>query len=330
MKIVPEDSTYQWSKLINKTLVEMDKISKKGAGIFPDWCDTSTDNVVKPVGPKASDRYFMLDDGTISTAPMMSFNSYYDAVRVPWRLAVDYSWNGNYTYRDTSDPNKVVEYNSLDLLKKLNTFVKGTVGGINNIVDGYAVDGSAWKWADRDGFNSGIGGKNKSPVFTSMYSTVSMYDTADTPFAKQCFEITRDNKEKNTPETGFCYYGDCTRLLSLLYLSGKFVDYSDPASYSKPSLYIKNSGDTYTVDGESSYSLTFTAENTKGYIQLTQSDGISLEGVKISIDGGVSFVAIVPNVWCYTTDALETNKTYDIKIQTTSSRKLCISYWSGN
>lgn len=65
----------------------------------PDWVDTSSGSAYKPdkkrAGSQASDRYYYIDDnmdgkiddtnGTMG----MSFNHYYDAIRVAWTMAMD-------------------------------------------------------------------------------------------------------------------------------------------------------------------------------------------------------------------------------------------------
>jgi hypothetical protein len=244
-KFVPNNTNISWDNLIVTMDAEMGKVSTRtrdyivnncgpvvgSAGLFPDWCDTSgkPQNITlssgrvitacsDPVKPATnSDRSYLMDNGTI--AGRISFNSYYDAVRVPWRLAVDYSWNG---------------YNneSYAALYRIFNFVKNT--GIDNIVDGYFPDGTPWRSDYKDGFNPGAGGNPGAVTFYAMYATTSLVSNKieDYDFVENCFKTVRDKKETNSPETGACYYGDALRMLSLLYLSGKFVDYSDTTSYS--------------------------------------------------------------------------------------------------
>lgn len=54
---------------------------------------------------------------------------YYDAARVPFKIALDYLWNGNLQARD--------------YLNRCNDFVLTSLGGPENIVDGYTQNGTA-------------------------------------------------------------------------------------------------------------------------------------------------------------------------------------------
>jgi hypothetical protein len=236
-------------------------------GLFPDWCDTSTAGVVKKAA--GSDRRYYLDDdingsvddrnsdGTITytttayplgtmdrivgppakimykaiykfdngvTADCfdkMSFNYYYDAVRVPWRLALDYSW-----YTNTDAKNMVQETAN---------FFKTKITPTVTMVDGYAIDGTAWKLADRDGFNNltpdKYGGQYNSLCYRAMNATTTMVGT-DATYAQNFYNLITAPAtitDGGTPpvERANHYYENCLRLLSLLYMSGKMVNYYD-------------------------------------------------------------------------------------------------------
>jgi endo-1,4-beta-D-glucanase Y len=197
-------------------------------GLYPDWCDTSAEDgtVVKSYG---SDRRYYLDldkdgnvddqnnDGTITEDDayfMMSYNYYYDAVRVPWRIGMDYSWYGD-TRAEAID-------------KEIGEFFKDKV---TTLVDGYAIDGGAWKPEDRDGFNNATGGLNHSVTFIAM-NACSTLTYGDASYASDFYNEVKGNKESYADDHN--YYGNCVRMLSLLYLSGRFVNFVDLSGYKLP------------------------------------------------------------------------------------------------
>jgi len=173
--------------------------------LWPDWCNTS--NGI-PQKCTISDRfYYMPNNGAIYQK--MSYNFYYDAVRVPWRLAVDYSWNG---------ANLGITPPSLKCLKKAIAFFKDKV---TTLVDGYSVSGGAWNWSNRDGFNSAKGGKNHSTTFVAMAATTTLPGGDWTVSGNYFKEV---EKTKESYESDYNYYGNTLRLLTLIYLRGNFVN----------------------------------------------------------------------------------------------------------
>ncbi len=187
---------------------KIDAVNGPG-GLYPDWCSTPTSSgvVQKSTG---SDRLYYKDE-TSDGVKMMSFNYYYDAVRVPWRMAVYYSWYGD------ADAGSIVT--------KIGNFFKGKV---TSLVDGYAIDGSAWKWDDRDGFNDSLGGKNHSVTFIAMNACASL-PSGDASYASDFYNETKTNKEDYTAD--YNYFGNTLRMMSLLYLSGRFINYADLGAF---------------------------------------------------------------------------------------------------
>lgn len=223
----PDDYIVICDKVINTMYTEMAKIDAVNGtqGLYPDWCDTSAadGSVAKAYG---SDRRYYLDedndgdcddlngDGEITTADayyMMSFNYYYDAVRVPWRIGTDYSWYG--------------DSRAETIVKEIGNFFKGKV---TSLVDGYAIDGGAWKSEDRDGFNNAVGGADHSVTFIAMNACASLA-SGDASYASSFYNEVKTNKEDYTGD--YHYYGNCVRMMSLLYLSGRFLNYADLSSF---------------------------------------------------------------------------------------------------
>ncbi|MBN1646958.1 MAG: hypothetical protein JW874_02895 [Spirochaetales bacterium] len=224
-------------------MLEIDAVNGT-AGLYPDWVDTTGASPAKTVGcsdrlyfaqtvlPASATRLYLdmsLDtnnDGIIKfneALDLQSYNFYYDAVRVPWRIGMDYSYYGDNTAKA--------------IVQKIGNFFKGkhTGSGTNGtaIVDGYAIDGSAWQVADKDGFNMGEGGTagNDSVTFVAMCATAAM-SLNDQANAEAWYEKVKATKEDVTGD--YHYYGNCVRLLSLLYMSGRMVNLGDVAQGSIP------------------------------------------------------------------------------------------------
>jgi hypothetical protein len=227
------------SQVIANGYTELAKYRTTNNSVLPpDWCSTRAGtSVMEPA--TESDRYYYLDenmDGKIDDkngngyngdsgydsgdayGKMMSYNFYYDAVRVPWRLAVDYSW-----YGDTR---------ASGLLTTMRDFFynKGS-----SLVDGYYLDGSAWKRANRDGFNNFTPGTNpgldggqwtNNTTFVAMCGAAFMVgdQTKANTWGSRVLS-TNDNAQPK-----FNYYGNTTRMLSLLYMSGKFTNVTSKVS----------------------------------------------------------------------------------------------------
>lgn len=93
-----------WSKLADDTYTILDNCANKTTGLVPDWHTASG----QP-GPSGRIGYYR-----------------YDACRVPWRLSLDYLWNGN--------------TKALEWCKKISSWAYGV--GPQNIVDGYQLNGT--------------------------------------------------------------------------------------------------------------------------------------------------------------------------------------------
>jgi hypothetical protein len=227
----------------------------------PDWCTSMPGTNALSRGTE-SDRYYYLNedrDNEIDDVngdgvhdkrdyvkPMMSYNFYYDAIRVPWRLAVDYSW-----YGDTRASNLLT--NMRDFF-----YTKG-----DGLVDGYTMIGGAWSRSKRDGFNNYLpGNHNVAPFdgldggqwtnntcFNAMCATAFMInDQTKADIWGQRVKNKSDYKPNpDDPEPKFQYYGNTLRMLSLLYMSGRFTNVM-----AKVSIYSNNPNAAKYVCADSS------------------------------------------------------------------------------
>lgn len=127
----------------------------------------------------------------------------YDAIRYPWRTSIDYSWFGEQRARTNCN--------------LINNYFSDT--GVNNIVDGYSITGS-------------VLGSHHNASFVSMIAASSMTGY-DLNFARELFTENKIVKDSGD----YSYYGNCLRLLSLLYTTGNF-----------PNLYNLKSNDILLGD----------------------------------------------------------------------------------
>lgn len=110
-----------WNKLADDTYEVLNAAAHPETGLVPDWQDVDG----KPGGNSdwRCDYYR------------------YDACRVPWRIALDYLWNGNFEAKAWCD--------------KVSTWLEGV--GVENIVDGYHLDGTPHETAQYHN-NAFVGG----------------------------------------------------------------------------------------------------------------------------------------------------------------------------
>jgi hypothetical protein len=226
------------------------------AGLFPDWVDTSSGEVRKTVG-LSDRRYYLnhvveagkvayLDDetkilyqdglpvfslpkgapaGSQAAYDLQSSNHYYDAVRVPWRIGMDYLLYGDPTA-------KAIVTETAGFFRNIREAQAQVDPAKSGIVDGYAIDGGPWSVADKDGFSMSQGGVNESVTFIAMNATAAMVLEDDLANAQAFYKLVQDHQED--PSGKYHYYGSATRLLSLLYMSGRMVNYGDPTNARYP------------------------------------------------------------------------------------------------
>ncbi len=208
----------RWGLLADKMWDEIAKIEavNNNTGLLPDWCDTSgaTPTQPKKVGNVAASDIIvnvLVENGKTNyytnEPGKMSYNVYYDGIRVLWRMAVAASWFG--------------DENAKRIVEKQHNFFKNIIrSSINNLKDGYSIDGSAWNIANKDALNVAVGGQWTTSPFVSMVATSALISTNAYSYAFQLYYWVWNSK---TPYTdNYHYYGNTLRLLSLIYLSGEF------------------------------------------------------------------------------------------------------------
>ena len=150
--------------------------NNKSTGLIPDWCKSNG-----------------------LAADNLSYDYKSEAVRLSWRLAVDYSWNRG------TDPKNICDAITKFFMKK----------GVEAIGDGYTITGTE------------LSG-NRSSAFMACLSAGSMTFTGyDPDFVKALYEENIKVKDPVTedPKSDFSYYGNTLRLLSLLYTTGNFPNF---------------------------------------------------------------------------------------------------------
>lgn len=222
-KVDPAKFLTRCDYILSLMYTEMNKINAINGpmGLYPDWVDTQPD---VPVKSEVSDRYYyseLVDMSNYMSAQykLMSFNNYYDGVRVPWRIGMDYAW-----YGDSNAKNIITE-----IANRFN-------GLATTIVDGYTITGNPWVFEDRDGFNNidpdlsiegnpKAGGQYHTSTFVSMYACAALALPDEPNNAAAWYNETvktyDPDKFKDGKVNPNTYFGMSLRMLSLVYLSGK-------------------------------------------------------------------------------------------------------------
>ncbi|MGA2143208.1 MAG: glycosyl hydrolase family 8, partial [Brevinematales bacterium] len=183
-------------------------------GLFPDWCDTSTGQCIQTI--------------LCSDFGAQSYNFYYDAVRVPWRMATAASWNNDlngFTYAG-------------EAANFFKTPFYGTTGIAQygqNIVDGYFINGTglvpSYEGITMYSPSTGWaveGVDHNPPVFTAMIGA-STLPYGDIYYANSFYSNIVANKTSYSSPYGH-YFANTLRLLSLLYMSGEMINLYDAAN----------------------------------------------------------------------------------------------------
>ena len=156
----------EWDQVINKCYEILQNAVNSTTGLVPDWCKA---------------------DGTPVSG--YSHDYTYDAVRTPWRIALDYVWFGNQ------------EANSF--CTTMTGFANGI--GTHNIVDGYKLDGTPI-------------GKWHNSAFVGTFAVGSM--GTDPTYQSYCNESYSDNVSTN----GDSYFNMTLRTLTLFLQTGNFFN----------------------------------------------------------------------------------------------------------
>lgn len=130
-------------------------------------------------------------------------NYQYDSCRVPFRIGLDYCWFG--------------EARAQAYVSKTTSFFNGVVGGASKIVDGYGLDGSPQPQYQKDGSS-----QIQSAAFVGPAAVGAMNSSANQKFLDEAYAILVAGKSV----VGGTYYDESWMVLSLLMMTGNFVDFT--------------------------------------------------------------------------------------------------------
>ncbi|MCK9523121.1 MAG: glycosyl hydrolase family 8 [Proteobacteria bacterium] len=169
-----------WRTLRNGTYNVMAQFQNQYAansGLFPDFMV----NISGTPAPAAASFHESPNDG----------NYYYNACRVPWRLATDYLTTGNNTSRD--------------LLARINYFIRQKTGEVpSDIAVGYRLDGAA------------IETSYTSWAFIAPFGPGAMVNAGNQHWINTVWNHLVSNKWEEA------YYEDTIKLLSMIVMSGNW------------------------------------------------------------------------------------------------------------
>ncbi|HEX2955318.1 MAG TPA: glycosyl hydrolase family 8 [Chitinispirillaceae bacterium] len=164
-------STRDWDKVITTSYTLLKKVANSTSGLVPDWCQ---------------------ENGGLTGE-----NYYYDATRTPWRIAWGYAWYGH---------NDAKEFCS----KIASWITQKTNGDATKIVDGYNLDGNAFKEA----FNS---------AFAGSLACAGMVDATHQTWLNNAYKA--QDSLTSVKESYFC---TTLKIAYLLLLSGNMPDFWNP------------------------------------------------------------------------------------------------------
>ena len=153
-------------------------------GLVPAWCNDANNAC------------------TATGAANQPYSYQYDSCRTPFRIALDWCWNG--------------EPRAQAYLAKISSFFSGI--GAKNIVDGYALDGGPQPAHPASG-----GVLLQSAAFVGPAGVGAMGSASTHSFVDDAYA----NVATLGLLVGGTYYDDSWTVMSLLMMTGNFLDYSD-------------------------------------------------------------------------------------------------------
>jgi Glycosyl hydrolases family 8 len=157
-------------------------------GLVPAWCDSAGKPNAGAYGP---------------TGGPSPTNYQYDSCRTPFRVGLDWCLNG-----DTRAQTYVA---------KTSGFFNGTVGGATKIVDGYALNGTP-----QPQFQTGTSALIQSAAFVGPAGVGAMSSATYQTFVNDAYGVLVTGKAL----VGGTYYDDSWMVMSLLMMTGNFLDYT--------------------------------------------------------------------------------------------------------
>lgn len=160
-----------------------------------DWASVLTANYAMVQGAQNATTGLVADWTNDAGQPdSRGVNYTFDAARVPWRMGLAYAWYGDASAKTIAN--------------KMNTWIKSSTGGDPALImSGYQLSGTK------------IGSYNL-PAYLGPFACAAMVDAShqawlDAAYKKLASFIDDDN-----------YYNECLQLISLLTMTGNFLDFS--------------------------------------------------------------------------------------------------------
>jgi endo-1,4-beta-D-glucanase Y len=160
-----------------------------------DWASVLTANYAMVKGAQNATTGLVADWTNDAGQPdSRGINYTYDAARVPWRMGLAYAWYG--------------DAGAKDIASKMTTWMKtSTAGDPALIMSGYRLDGTAIQ-------------KYNLPAYLGPFGAAAMVDASNQAWLDACYKklasfIDDDN-----------YYNESLQLISLLTMTGNFLDFS--------------------------------------------------------------------------------------------------------
>jgi len=179
-KRVDASNASTWSSVLaaNYDLLKKN-VAKSSVGLPSDWCST---------------------DGSPVSGNSVSY-FYYDAVRVPWRLAIDYAWFGRAEAKTINSAITSWAVSTTSPIKNYAPYIK----------DGYNLDGTVASKAT-----------GNVASFVGAFGTAGMSSNAT--WAAKCYRQLKSGAAYDR------YYHRCLKSLYMLLLSGNFNNFWDTTS----------------------------------------------------------------------------------------------------
>jgi hypothetical protein len=188
------DSSHDWDA-VTQTVFDTIGLALTGNGntnngLVPAWCSTtSTSCTASAAGP---------------------FNYQYDSCRTPFRVGVDWCWNGS---RDAGAATAINPSRAQSYVAKTSSFFSGV--GAAAIVDGYNLDGTV-----ASGTHTAAQGQSAAfvgPAGVGAMSSATYQSFLDAAYARvKTRQLT----------IGGAYYDESWTVMSLLMMTGNFLDYT--------------------------------------------------------------------------------------------------------
>ena len=200
-KQVDTDSTHTW-EAVTQTVYDTILCDKSGT-TFCNVLNTSNKNTTNGLVPGWS-----TNTGGMSSAGPYYYQ--YDACRTPFRIGIDWCLNGASASGAAAalNPSRAQQYVALT-----SSFFSGV--GAANIVDGYNMDGTV---------NSGAHtvSQGQSAAFIGPAGVGAMSSASTQAFLNSAYGLVKGD----TLLVGGAYYEECWTVMSLLMMTGNFLDYT--------------------------------------------------------------------------------------------------------